>query len=522
MNAPATASEVVVEASAPPIAAGSSSSPAASPPAPPPPVAPRTAAPAIGPSSGSADATAGSRTIWGLDPQQLHTRFWAAHGVQVVRQGEPSEIVKHAELFLLTDAGSLTLFSLTPLMDALNWIKPQALFVRLHDGHERGYRENVVTDAAERFVRFQRVYDASNHLARVALTPDREIAQLWQSAPNPLTGWRRLRRFIPRHDRATQSVEGAVYDGAAEREVAYFLQDLMLMWKRPDTTVMRASRAAAAGEVWVDKEATLDPAAKCIGPVWVGAGRTLVAGQTVIGPAVIWDDPARRPSIEAIQWLDIEPTEPPPDPTPRAGSALDRFSKRAFDVAAAVLAIVLTLPLYPFIMLAIWLEDGRPFFFAHRRETLGGREFPCVKFRSMRKDAEHMKAQLRARNQADGPQFYIENDPRLTRVGRFLRRYNLDELPQFFNVLLGHMSVVGPRPSPHSENQYCPPWREARLSVRPGITGLWQVKRTRRTGSDFQEWIKYDNEYVERRSFWLDLAIVARTFGVILGKVSRS
>ncbi len=87
--------------------------------------------------------------------------------------------------------------------------------------------------------------------------------------------------------------------------------------------------------------------------------------------------------------------------------------------------------------------------------------------------------------------------PRLTRVGRLIRKYNLDELPQFFNVLVGDMSVVGPRPSPRKENQYCPPWREARLSVRPGITGLWQVKRTRRTGSDFQEWIKYDIEYVE-------------------------
>src|SRR6202161_2144783 len=81
------------------------------------------------------------RTIWGLDPVALHTRYWAAHGVQVVRQGEPSEIIKHAELFLLTDSGSLALFTLTRLMDALNWIKPQVLFVRLHDGHERGYRE---------------------------------------------------------------------------------------------------------------------------------------------------------------------------------------------------------------------------------------------------------------------------------------------------------------------------------------------------------------------------------------------
>ena len=469
-----------------------------------------------------ADAPAAppSRTIWGLDPQQLHTRYWAAHGVQVVRLGEPSEIVKHAELFLLTDSGSLTLFSLAPLMNTLNWIKPQVLFVRLHDGHDRGYRENVVTDESERFIRFQRIYDASTHLARVALTPDREIAQLWQSAPDPLTGWRRLRRFIRRHDRATKSVEGAVYDANADREIACFLHDLLQLWKHPDSTVVRARRFT--GEVWCDERSIIDARAKFIGPVWVGAGRTVQNGATVIGPAVIWDDPKRRPTTEDIQWLNIEPSDPPEDPIPRAGTILDRLSKRAFDFVFALFAIVLTLPLYPFVMLAIWLEDGRPFLFTHRRETLGGREFPCLKFRSMRKDAELMKAQLKARNQADGPQFYIENDPRLTRVGRFLRRYNLDELPQFFNVLAGHMSVVGPRPSPHAENQFCPPWREARLSVRPGVTGLWQIKRTRRSGSDFQEWIKYDIEYVEKRSFWMDLGIIFRTLSIVFGKVSRA
>ena len=255
-----------------------------------------------------------SRTIWGLDPIQLHTRFWAAHGVQVVRLGEPSEIVKHAELFLLTDSGSLALFSLAPLMDALNWIKPHVLFVRLHDGHERGYRENILTDDSERFLKFQRVYDASSHLARVALTPDREIAQLWQSAPDPLTGWRRLRRFIPRHDRATKSIEGAVYDANLDRELACFLHDVLQLWKQPDSVVPRAVRAL--GEVWRDEQSTIDPTAKFIGPVWVGAGRTVQAGATVIGPAVIWDDPNHRPPLEEIQWLNIEPVEPPQDPIP--------------------------------------------------------------------------------------------------------------------------------------------------------------------------------------------------------------
>src|SRR6266576_5803986 len=115
-----------------------------------------------------------------------------------------------------------------------------------------------------------------------------------------------------------------------------------------------------------------------------------------------------------------------------------------------------------------------------------------------------------------------ENDDRITGIGKFLRKTNLDEIPQFFNVLVGHMSVVGPRPSPYSENQFCPAWREARLSVRPGITGLWQVRRTRRAGSDFQEWIKYDIEYVENRTMWLDIKIIFGTALHILKRASKS
>jgi lipopolysaccharide/colanic/teichoic acid biosynthesis glycosyltransferase len=209
-------------------------------------------------------------------------------------------------------------------------------------------------------------------------------------------------------------------------------------------------------------------------------------------------------------------------PRPKRGSRFNRAAKRAFDVAFSSLAILVTLPLYPLIIAAIWFEDGGPFFFSHKRETVGGREFNCVKFRSMRKDADKLKHLYKKMNKADGPQFYIENDPRLTRIGHFLRKYNLDELPQFWTVLWGDMSIVGPRPSPRRENQYCPPWREARLSVRPGITGLWQVKRTRRAGSDFQEWIKYDLEYVEKHNWWLDLKIIWQTVLNVLGKVSRS
>jgi lipopolysaccharide/colanic/teichoic acid biosynthesis glycosyltransferase len=172
-------------------------------------------------------------------------------------------------------------------------------------------------------------------------------------------------------------------------------------------------------------------------------------------------------------------------------------------------------------MLAIYIEDRRPFFFSHERESIHGRVFGCLKFRTMFRNAEEMKARLQGENRADGPQFFIENDPRITRVGRWLRRLQLDEIPQFLNVLTGHMSVVGPRPSPYSENQYCPGWREARLSVRPGVTGLWQVRRTRADGADFQEWIRYDIEYVERANFWLDLYIVWKTVLLVFSALTR-
>jgi lipopolysaccharide/colanic/teichoic acid biosynthesis glycosyltransferase len=463
-----------------------------------------------------------ARTIWGLDPLALHHRYWAAHGVQVVRQGEPSEIVSDCELYLLTDPRSLVLFKMNSVIDVLNWIKPQVLFLRLHDNRERGYREKVITDKTNRFLRFQRLYDAAAdlRLARCVLTPDREVAQLWQSSPDPLNGWRRLRRYTPRHDRSTLSISGSVFDRSLDREIALYLRDLVQEWKRPDTTINRA--LLVESEVWKDPKSTIDSDARFIGPVWVGAGRQVPAGTTVIGPSIVWDDPQARPPAGDIQWLMIEPRDIPQEASVKDATPLDRALKRLFDIFFSLFALLITFPFYPLIMLAIWLEDGGPFFFAHRRETLGGREFPCIKFRSMRKDAERLKAQLRAQNQADGPQFFIERDPRLTRVGKYLRRYNLDELPQFINVLVGHMSVVGPRPSPRIENQFCPPWREARLSVRPGITGLWQIRRTRQSGTDFQEWIKYDIEYVEKRTWGLDLWIIWKTVAQVFRKVSRS
>jgi lipopolysaccharide/colanic/teichoic acid biosynthesis glycosyltransferase len=181
------------------------------------------------------------------------------------------------------------------------------------------------------------------------------------------------------------------------------------------------------------------------------------------------------------------------------------------DLVVAVGGLVVLAPLGLLIGAVIKLESRGPVHFGHVREGRGGRTFRCWKLRTMAAGSDQQQRQLAGVNQVDGPQFKIEKDPRRTRVGRFLTATNLDEFPQLWNVLVGEMSLVGPRPSPFRENQLCVPWREARLSVRPGITGLWQVCRHDRHKGDFHQWIYYDLLYVQNQSFWLDIKILAAT-----------
>jgi len=195
--------------------------------------------------------------------------------------------------------------------------------------------------------------------------------------------------------------------------------------------------------------------------------------------------------------------------------------KRALDVLAAVVGLTLTSPLMMLIAAAIWLESRGRIFYGDKREGLRGRGFSCWKFRTMFTGAHLAQRELKALDQTDGPHFKVDRDPRVTRVGRVLRALNVDELPQLFNVLLGQMSLVGPRPSPFRENQVCVPWRSARLSVRPGITGFWQVCRHNRAAGDFHQWIEYDLLYVQHMSFILDVKILAATFLTLGGKVAH-
>lgn len=193
------------------------------------------------------------------------------------------------------------------------------------------------------------------------------------------------------------------------------------------------------------------------------------------------------------------------------GFSYARHIKRIIDIIVSVIVLVLFAPFVPVIMLVIKLTSPGPVFFKDLRQGLHGKTFKCLKFRTMKYGAHTMQDRLRALSQTDGPQFMIPDDPRITGVGCFLRETYLDEIPQFVNVLLGQMSVVGPRPSPERENRLCPFWRDARLSVRPGITGLWQVCRTREQMKDFQEWIHYDIKYVRELSPQMDLWICLQT-----------
>jgi lipopolysaccharide/colanic/teichoic acid biosynthesis glycosyltransferase len=192
--------------------------------------------------------------------------------------------------------------------------------------------------------------------------------------------------------------------------------------------------------------------------------------------------------------------------------------KSWIEAVVAAAFLVLLLPLFVILAILVKLTSPGPVFYGAIREGLDGRVFRCWKFRSMRVNADAMQRALAEAQYADGPQFKIERDPRITPIGGWLRAWNLDELPQLANVVLREMSFVGPRPSPFEENQICVPWRDGRLSVRPGITGLWQVCRRDRAEGDFHQWILYDLLYVAHASFWVDVRIFVATIVTLGGR----
>ncbi len=189
-------------------------------------------------------------------------------------------------------------------------------------------------------------------------------------------------------------------------------------------------------------------------------------------------------------------------------------TKRVFDLVVALLLVVVGTPLWLLVAAAIKLDSRGPVLYVDRRIGVGEREFGMLKFRTMVAEAADLQPELESENEASGALFKIRDDPRLTRVGRVLRRVSLDELPQLVNVLRGEMSLVGPRPLPLRDHEMLDDWHKARYLVLPGMTGLWQISG--RSGLEFDDLVRLDFTYIENWSIWSDVSIIARTIPAVL------
>jgi exopolysaccharide biosynthesis polyprenyl glycosylphosphotransferase len=196
------------------------------------------------------------------------------------------------------------------------------------------------------------------------------------------------------------------------------------------------------------------------------------------------------------------------------GRPIKNALKRGADIALSAAALAGLLPLFAAVAAAIKLTSKGPVFYKQVRVGLRGRLFDMYKFRSMVVNAEQQLAQLIAKNEQTGPVFKMRQDPRVTRVGRFIRKYSIDELPQLINVLKGDMSIVGPRPPVPAEVAKYKPWQRRRLSVRPGLTCFWQVQGRNSIG--FDEWMLLDLQYVDQWSIAKDLELIGRTVPVVV------
>ncbi len=423
------------------------------------------------------------------------------------------------------------------------------------DRSHGGTREFLQFDAEGRVRRIQRYYEGHTWLqtqsVAASLIP---VSSLWDIEAPPLTDLPRLRRTLSATGAFSRDfpLESASVDLRTEAGMVHLLEHRLMPELGP---ALPQSYREVAPQVWVAQDAQVAENTRLYGPLIVQPGARIEEQVVLIGPSVVgagacvgpratlaksWiaqralvaaDTVAnRRVLVSAVQGRLLAEDHdfvPVRSALPVNESRLDPRRKRYMRgkaVVEAVVAAVGLLLLSPIMLataLAVKLTSRGPIFFGHDREGLQGKLFKCLKFRTMIADAQALERALaRQQNEVDGPQFKLKHDPRVTLVGRFLRASNLDELPQLFNVLRGQMSLIGPRPSPFRENQICVPWRLARLSVRPGISGLWQICRHDRESGDFHQWIYYDTMYVRHLSFWLDLKILLATVLTLGGRFS--
>ena len=451
-----------------------------------------------------------SLSIWGLTSRDLLEAWWRGRGVQVVEHGSSFEPSRGAELYLLVPADALVAFDIGDIVERVIWSRSPRLRLEITDRDSGQYREEIVRDGAGGVIGLARSYTPENpNRSSVGLSTTLADAVTWSEGGEDAAD---LLDSISEVD--TEQVHGHLFARNRPEEEQRCISWIIASWPDPQRVL--------EGLVEIEKgvfqaSETVDPEIKVIPPAWIGHSDRADDGSSsmiIAGPDFLPDRFASNFADREVAVREIRDIEA------RGGLTTKRLLprktfyglfKRAYDTILAAVSLLLLSPLLLLTCVAVVIDDGFPIFFGHERQARGGRNFKCWKFRTMRRDAESMVEGLQSLNKADGPQVFIENDPRVTRIGHLLRSIQIDELPQFWNVVRGDMSFVGPRPSPERENQFCPAWREMRLSVRPGITGLWQLRRTRKPGEDFQEWIKYDVEYVQTASTGLDLKVIFLT-----------
>ena len=410
------------------------------------------------------------------------------------------------------------------------------------DAHPEGTAECVQLDPSGTVRRIQRYYDLATWVfasgVSCSLLP---IACTLGGGDMPFGSLRELRRSlvdrgVPSHD---VTLGGGAFDlseeggllGLSERTVLGLFESRRASddgWRVVGPGCQLHPSARLVGPVIIQQGVTIGPDAVIVGPAVLGEGvrigRDAMVAQCVVGPGMVVAPGTTVRHRVLVAGAETAPPAPRPfyvpSPLPRnpaetmGGRSRSRgypALKVAIDLFAAAAGLLLLSPFLVLTALLIRLESRGPIFFRDRREGRGGRVFECFKFRTMFVGADLMQRELLEKNQVDGPQFKLVSDPRVTHVGRLVRALSLDELPQLLNVLRLEMSLVGPRPSPFRENQLCIPWRDGRLSVRPGITGLWQICRHRRSQGDFHQWIQYDLLYVRHMSLLVDLRILVAT-----------
>ncbi len=429
----------------------------------------------------------------------------------VVCLGIDERLVGHREQIRYTRDGSIVGFrrhyedSVLAIPPFETW--PHRLYIR--------------SDCVKHFASLPSSFEAFSEICRAHDLQVRSYAMAGLSYDlNTAQGQLELVRLINRNDDHVQAILKAV--------PGYQCLD-----QGPSSPRMRPR---VVGKAWVSRTSEVSSDAVLISPVVVSDKVRIEAKVLLESTIVKANVHVRKRTIVSQRVFDGNLTACHPDVQDESfwhsPSTQSRFRqwpewayintfKRVVDIAFASIVLVLFLPIFPAIALAIKMNSPGPIFYRARRQGLYGEEFDCLKFRTMKVGSDQLQDKLRTINEVGGPQFKMADDPRISTVGHFLRETYLDEIPQFVNVLKGEMSVVGPRPSPKSENTQCPRWRDARLSVRPGITGLWQLLRTREPLRDFQEWIHYDIDYVKRVSARVDMWICWKTFLQMLGKFAE-